>query len=317
MTNLFFFVFILILKSPYIRMCRDYYKQDLDLRGALFTDATIQEYSNVVNFPECLNHCKKHYCLSLSVNTATGLCRLYSNIFDNTAEVIFQDGAAYYYQWSDTCLGWRQSCSLRPTDVYDIRRVSKQYEVYNVLCDMDTNGGGWTVMQNRFDGSLSFDRTSKQYENNFGNFSGEFWLGLNAVKTMCYDQPCELRVELEDWQGVRKFAAYSNFRIGWWGERFKLTISGYSGTAGDAMGDLNGIKFSTFDSDEDMSNTTNCAELGQSGWWYSDCGLSNLNGPFTMDNGTEMVNAMTWWTFHGSNRPLKKSRMLFRAKYTN
>ncbi|XP_033744523.1 ficolin-1-like [Pecten maximus] len=313
--NRFLFIFILILQTSKTKTCRNYYKQNVHLRGILFTHNIIHEYNNVMVLQECVNFCKINHCLSFSVYTDSGLCRLYSHIFDNLTTAVSQEGASYFYQWSDTCLGWKKTCSPQSTGVYVIRRISSQQTPYSVLCDMDIDGGGWTVLQNRFDGSLSFDKTGKMYESTFGNFSGEFWLGLSVVKFLCYDQSCEARIELEDWQGLRKFASYTNFRVGWWGQRFKLTIDGYSGTAGDAMGDLDGMKFSTFDMDEDMSNTTNCAELGQSGWWYNDCGQSNLNGNYAMDNGTEVGNVMSWQTFHGINRPLKKSRMMLRVKY--
>nr|KAG5688078.1 hypothetical protein BaRGS_007123 [Batillaria attramentaria] len=49
-----------------------------------------------------------------------------------------------------------------------------QIEVY---CDQTTDGGGWTVIQRRIDGSVSFDRNWTDYEEGFGELRGEFWLG--------------------------------------------------------------------------------------------------------------------------------------------
>lgn len=41
-----------------------------------------------------------------------------------------------------------------------------------------------------------------------------------------------LRIDLEDWDGEKRFAKYRNFNIGNTDEKYKLTASVYSGDAG-------------------------------------------------------------------------------------
>lgn len=61
-----------------------------------------------------------------------------------------------------------------------IYRIQPEHspESFLVLCDMETNGGGWTYIHNRFDGSQDFLQDSHSYKLGFGNLAGEFWLGL-------------------------------------------------------------------------------------------------------------------------------------------
>ena len=44
---------------------------------------------------------------------------------------------------------------------------------------------------------------------------------------------CQLRIDMEDFENVTKFAVYGNFRVGDSQTGYRLTISGYNGTAGD------------------------------------------------------------------------------------
>lgn len=60
-----------------------------------------------------------------------------------------------------------------------------------------------------------------------------------------------LRIDMEDWNGVRKFASYDLFRILSEEEGYKLVINGYQGNAGDSLSAHNGRKFSTHDVDND------------------------------------------------------------------
>jgi hypothetical protein len=58
---------------------------------------------------------------------------------------------------------------------------------------------------------------------------------------------------------------------------------------------LNGMKFSTFDRDNDMSTSTNCAIQFTGAWWYAACHTFNPNGhyynPPTAHNLTETLYA--------------------------
>ncbi|XP_069604425.1 ficolin-2-like isoform X2 [Ranitomeya imitator] len=50
-----------------------------------------------------------------------------------------------------------------------------------VLCDMDTDEGGWIVIQRRWDGSVDFFRTWDAYKKGFGSRLNEFWLGNENI----------------------------------------------------------------------------------------------------------------------------------------
>ncbi|KAM6915437.1 uncharacterized protein FYW49_010301 isoform 2-T2 [Xenentodon cancila] len=81
-----------------------------------------------------------------------------------------------------------------------------------VYCDMDTDGGGWTVIQRRVDGSVSFDRSWRDYRDGFGDLHAEFWLGNNHIHDLSTQGDYSLRIDLEDWSIQHKYALYQSFR---------------------------------------------------------------------------------------------------------
>ncbi|CAB4021381.1 Hypothetical predicted protein [Paramuricea clavata] len=70
---------------------------------------------------------------------------------------------------------------------------------FHVRCDMQTDGGGWTVFQRRQDASVDFYRGWQDYKNSFGDLNGNFWLGLDRIHRLTKSGQNILRVDLMDW----------------------------------------------------------------------------------------------------------------------
>lgn len=56
---------------------------------------------------------------------------------------------------------------------------------------------------------------------------GEFWLGNDYVHLLTKAKDMTLRVELEDFEGVREYAKYDQFYVANEYLRYRLSISGY------------------------------------------------------------------------------------------
>uniref|UniRef100_A0A672FGI1 Si:ch211-157b11.8 n=1 Tax=Salarias fasciatus TaxID=181472 RepID=A0A672FGI1_SALFA len=152
-------------------------------------------------------------------------------------------------------------------------------------CDMETAGGGWTVIQSRQDGSVDFNRTWQEYREGFGSLQGEHWLGNAALHALTSTGQHQLRIELEDWHQQRRQATYSNFKVASEAQRYRLTAREYSGDAGNAMSyskryNHDGRPFSTADRDHDRYASGSCGQYYGAGWWFDACLAANLNGRY-------------------------------------
>ena len=181
-----------------------------------------------------------------------------------------------------------------------------------VYCDMQTDGGGWTVFQRRQDGSEDFYRVWNDYFSGFGSLTGEFWLGLEKIHRLTKRNVTNLRVDLGDFEGNTTFAKYDTFRVFNFSTNFTLDVSGYSGTAGDSFaGHSSGYPFSTRDRDNDAW-PDNCAVRFGGAWWYRNCHTSNLNGRYHGGAHDSFADGVNWLTWRGYLYSLRFSEMKLR-----
>ncbi|XP_061195431.1 fibrinogen C domain-containing protein 1-like [Saccostrea echinata] len=193
-------------------------------------------------------------------------------------------------------------------------RENRLYTIYpqksgrlDVFCDQLTDGGGWTVIQRRTDGSEDFFRNWTDYKYGFGNKSNEFWLGNHRIYEIVSQGYYELRIDMGDFAGETRYAIYRRFSVGDESQGYKLTIEDYTGTAGDSMARQNGAQFYTKDHD-----SNNCAAMYKGGWWYENCHDSNLNGIYLRGTHSSFADGIEWRTWHGYKYSLKFTEMKIR-----
>ncbi|XP_049548284.1 angiopoietin-related protein 1-like [Anopheles darlingi] len=191
--------------------------------------------------------------------------------------------------------------------IYQIR-VESDSEPFNVSCEQQKFGGGWIVIQHRYDGSLEFYRGWNDFRDGFGDLEKEFWLGLEKVHQITQGRTHELIVELKDFNGTFAYAQYDGFEIGSENEKYVLkNLGSYRGSAGDSLSFYNGAMFTTKDQDNDLSYN-NCAQDREGAWWYMACTDANLNGRYI--NAT--LKTTMYWSHFKKYQGMSFSRMMIR-----
>ncbi|XP_015777051.1 PREDICTED: fibrinogen-like protein A [Acropora digitifera] len=186
--------------------------------------------------------------------------------------------------------------------VYNI--TPDEQGAFPVWCDQETSGGGWVVFQKRIDGTLQFHRGKwSEYKEGFGDLSREFWLGNEKLHRLSYTRSQELLVQLQDSKGDIAHARYSVFSVDSESQKYKLTVGGYSGSAGDDFGIHNGMKFSSIDEDNDLHK-----DFCGAGWWFHECSSTLLNGEYRNGNG-----GVFWYRWRQHNL-LNKTEMKIRTQ---
>ncbi|XP_076089002.1 techylectin-5A-like [Mytilus galloprovincialis] len=251
-------------------------------------------------------------CCSTSYETASGHCILDTR---STPKTETTDNSNVMTKTPDPS-------NLQPRDCSDIPSCSKSgfFKIYpdvtntiDVYCDMDTDGGGWTIVQRRVDSSVDFYRYWSDYRNGFGSVSGNHWLGNDNLHILTTSRNYVVRFEVQDFNNNTAYAEYQSFKVdneasqyrvtfsGYTGtavneaSQYRVTFSGYTGTAGNGFESNNGMKFTTRDRDNDL-HPYHCGQGQQGAWWYNVCSQSNLNGIYKPE-GTTVAKMIYWKTW--------------------
>lgn len=151
--------------------------------------------------------------------------------------------------------------------------LSKGYTV-QVRYDSDVTGPGWTVIQQRINGKVDFYQDWQTYRKGFGDFwDGDFFLGLEKIHQLTTEQPHELYILMEQFNGSTLYARYSEFAISSEDDLYRISeLDGFSGNTTDELKYHKGSAFTTHDRNNDAKTQGyNCAEDFHSAWWYKLC----------------------------------------------
>ena len=174
-----------------------------------------------------------------------------------------------------------------------------------IKCDMTTRNGGWTVIERRMDGNLSFDTDWNDFKSGFGDFNGEFYYGNENWHLLTKDATIqhELYFILETASGSVTEHSYTNVSIGPERDRYRLALGVYQYISGVDLIQVGtdrfklrneGKQFSTRDRDA----TDKCVAKHTGGFWYGPaCGNVNLHGTWGIDN---TLNGIKWRGITGS-----------------
>ncbi|XP_071836180.1 uncharacterized protein [Apostichopus japonicus] len=233
-----------------------------------------------LSFQESETYINSDCSLRITCNSNVLTSERYSCSEDATCEKRNNIHRCYCNEWFE---GNGVTCTRSgPRDCSDLfaadRRNNRKYTIYpagssgfEVYCEM--SNGGWTILQRRTSSSVNFYRKWNEYKNGFGIPTGDHWIGNDKIYKLTNQNSYQLLVENTNKEGSTYHSRYGSFRISNERDKYRLSLGGYNGNAGNnAMGANSGHRFSTHNEDNDGSSTFDCAEKHRGGWWYPDDG---------------------------------------------
>ena len=201
-----------------------------------------------------------------------------------------QSDLAYSPSAKPSAVFIKTCCDLRTfpasSGVYKINTGT--FSTTNVYCDMSTDNGGWIVVQrNRKNSQLSFIKNWKEYEDGFGDLNGDFWAGLKLMHALTQSGQWEMRVDYQkETDNIWTYLHYNHFSVESATKEYQLSVNGYAGKVSfgserdpfTGTGRIaNGMRFTTYDNENDREPNINCAATWLGGWWHNDCYRMNIN----------------------------------------
>ena len=137
------------------------------------------------------------------------------------------------------------------------------------------------LIQQNVDGSNFFNRSWAEFKVGFNDTRGNYWIGNERLSQLTHGR-YKLRFELQARDNSSWYwAEYSTFIVYDESRNYELSVSGYSGNAGDALGVQDRMMFTTYDRDNDQwtdsNKDDNCAVYNGGGFWYRGCSWCRVN----------------------------------------
>ena len=217
------------------------------------------------------------------------------------------------------CLDFYQG-GVRVDGIYEVTMNGFKNTI--VFCDQTTWGGGWTVLQRRYDGSTNFYRNWKEYKEGFGKLHREFWIGNDNIHLLSvqaiYPKGSEALIQFRPYgyaSGSIYTNRYSHFHIDNEKSKYMMHVSGIAcnhWNAGYFISYNNKMEFSTKDSDNDKTSSYHCARKCYGGWWYNACNnpYTNLNGEYNSLKKNSWVCSFSWYSTYLEFSEMKMRRVV-------
>ncbi|XP_062614137.1 angiopoietin-2-like [Saccostrea cucullata] len=165
------FLIVACFTVPLAAMFSRIYARNIDFDDKKSEQEHLREY--FISFKDCAEKCRED-CRVFGYNDRLKKCRLHRKL--NMSSATKEEGWRYFDVLATDCQDILYQ-GLNNSGVYDIYPYGISSIPVKVFCDMDTMGGGWTTIQKRMDGSVTFDSNWINYKNGFGSSEAEVWIG--------------------------------------------------------------------------------------------------------------------------------------------
>jgi len=266
---------------------------------------------------ECLRRCIRQIsqCALAQHELLPGgsgcLCKLFRFISDLPSYLVTKaDTELYSLAVQEDCLSWKDE-GYQQNGVYRLTNGKA------VFCDMNANGGGWTVIQRRIDGSVDFFRRWDDYKNGFGDSNGEYWIGNDVIHNMTKTENIMLKVEATNFDGLTNYIVGDGFWIEDESNGYRLHVGQLLEGNPEHFASLlytSGERFSTYDRDNDANSEFHCALGSKSGYWHKSCRHLSVNGVYHLPSGCEFNKGIHWKGWLDQGVCLKKISMSIKRK---
>ncbi|XP_062585799.1 fibroleukin-like isoform X2 [Saccostrea cucullata] len=177
---------------------------------------------------------------------------IHEDLKSSILQTIKSELSLYKYCKNLNIYGYKES------SVYEIHPFGNNSKV-SAFCDLVTEGAGWTAIQKRVSGSVSFDRTWTDYKTGFGNPNGSYWIGNEVIHQLTKGRNSSLYVSITLTNGTKLYELYNQFSVADEINKYRLFLGGpatgtlcnYMLGTGGSNKDMSGMSFSTPDRDND------------------------------------------------------------------